>query len=86
MQLQVASLEEKVKQHEDYNSILQEVEKWLLQMSSRLITPELMENSDLEVITQQLASHKVSLHNQQLSLVEQMVTVLCSSSKELLVF
>lgn len=59
MQIQVASLEEKVKQHEDYNSILQEVEKWLLQMSSRLITPEFMENSDLEVITQQLASHKV---------------------------
>uniref|UniRef100_A0A8C5RH19 Spectrin repeat containing nuclear envelope protein 1 n=1 Tax=Laticauda laticaudata TaxID=8630 RepID=A0A8C5RH19_LATLA len=57
--IQVASLEEKMKQHEDYNSVLQEVEKWLLQMSSRLITPELMESSDLEVITQQLASHKV---------------------------
>uniref|UniRef100_A0A8C5RJ37 Spectrin repeat containing nuclear envelope protein 1 n=1 Tax=Laticauda laticaudata TaxID=8630 RepID=A0A8C5RJ37_LATLA len=56
--IQVASLEEKMKQHEDYNSVLQEVEKWLLQMSSRLITPELMESSDLEVITQQLASHK----------------------------
>lgn len=67
MQLQVASLEEKVKQHEDYNSVLQEVEKWLLQMSSRLITPELMENSDLEVITQQLASHKVGQHNQHLA-------------------
>lgn len=65
--MQVASLEEKVKQHEDYNSVLQEVEKWLLQMSSRLITPELMENSDLEVITQQLASHKVGIYNQQLS-------------------
>ncbi|XP_013912844.1 PREDICTED: nesprin-1-like [Thamnophis sirtalis] len=59
--MQVASLEEKVKQHEDYNSVLQEVEKWLLQMSSRLITPELMENSDLEVITQQLASHKATM-------------------------
>ncbi|KAM6459267.1 nesprin-1-like [Liasis olivaceus] len=59
--IQVASLEEKVRQHEEYNSVLQEVEKWLLQMSSRLITPELMENSDLEIITQQLASHKATM-------------------------
>lgn len=49
----------KVKQHEGYNNDLQEVEKWLLQMSSRLVTPDLMENSNLEVITQQLANHKV---------------------------
>ncbi|KAH0622390.1 hypothetical protein JD844_024656, partial [Phrynosoma platyrhinos] len=58
---QVANLEGKVKQHEDYNSDLQEVEKWLLQMSSRLVTPDLMENSNLEIITQHLASHKAMM-------------------------
>ncbi|XP_061480140.1 nesprin-1 isoform X3 [Rhineura floridana] len=57
----VASLEVKVKQHEEYNSDLQEVEKWLLQMSSRLVTPDLMENSNLEVITQHLANHKAMM-------------------------
>lgn len=51
----------KVKDHEDYNSELQEVEKWLLQMSGRLVTPDLMETSSLETITQQLAHHKVLL-------------------------
>ncbi|XP_078239370.1 nesprin-1 isoform X9 [Pogona vitticeps] len=57
----VASLEVKVKQHEEYNNDLQEVEKWLLQMSSRLVTPDLMENSNLEVVTQQLANHKAMM-------------------------
>ncbi|XP_062833321.1 nesprin-1 isoform X16 [Anolis carolinensis] len=57
----VANLEVKVKQHEEYNNELQEVEKWLLQMSSRLVTPDLMENSNLEIITQYLASHKAMM-------------------------
>lgn len=57
----VCSLEAKVKDHEDYNSELQEVEKWLLQMSGRLVAPDLMETSSLETITQQLAHHKVRL-------------------------
>lgn len=60
-QAHVESLEVKVKEHEDYNSDLQEVEKWLLQMSSRLVTPDLMESSSVEIITQQLANHKVGL-------------------------
>lgn len=48
-----------VKEHEDYNSELQEVEKWLLQMSSRLVTSDSMQTSNMEVATQQLARHKV---------------------------
>ncbi|KAM9000867.1 nesprin-1 isoform 8-T9 [Sarcophilus harrisii] len=57
----VMSLEIKVKEHEEYNNELQEVEKWLLQMSGRLVTPDLMEMSSLETITQQLASHKAMM-------------------------
>lgn len=63
-QAHVASLEVKVKQHEEYNSDLQEVEKCLLQMSSRQVTPDLMETSNLEIVTQQLANHKVGLKEQ----------------------
>lgn len=61
LQAYVETLEVRVKEHEDYNSDLQEGEKWLLHMSSRLVSPDLMENNSLEVITQQLANHKVSL-------------------------
>lgn len=51
-----------VKEHEDYNSELQEVEKWLLQMSSRLVTSDSMQTSGaMEMATQQLARHKVTL-------------------------
>ncbi|EPY80656.1 nesprin-1, partial [Camelus ferus] len=57
----VCSLEAKVRDHEDYNSELQEVEKWLLQMSGRLVAPDLMETSSLETITQQLAHHKAMM-------------------------
>lgn len=49
-----------VKEHEDYNSELQEVEKWLLQMSSRLVTSDSMQTSGMEMATQQLARHKVT--------------------------
>ncbi|XP_075718991.1 nesprin-1 isoform X3 [Rhinoderma darwinii] len=59
----VAELVEKVKEHECYNSELQDVEKWLLQMSSRLVTPDLMESSSLETITQQLANHKAMMED-----------------------
>ncbi|NXT73431.1 SYNE1 protein, partial [Zapornia atra] len=54
----VEALEVRVKEHEDYNSDLQEGEKWLLHMSSRLVSPDLMESNSLEIITQQLANHK----------------------------
>lgn len=60
-QTQVQNLVEWVKEHEDYNSELQEVEKWLLQMSSRLVTSDSMQTSDMEMATQQLARHKVKL-------------------------
>ncbi|KAB0392836.1 hypothetical protein E2I00_007090, partial [Balaenoptera physalus] len=57
----VCRLEVKVRDHEDYNSELQEVEKWLLQMSGRLVAPDLMETSSLETVTQQLAHHKAMM-------------------------
>lgn len=59
-QTQVQNLVEWVKEHEGYNSELQEVEKWLLQMSSRLVTSESMQTSSMEMATQQLARHKVT--------------------------
>ncbi|NXF38127.1 SYNE1 protein, partial [Nyctibius bracteatus] len=58
MKAYVETLEVRVKEHEDYNSDLQEGEKWLLHMSSRLVSPDLMESNSLEIITQQLANHK----------------------------
>lgn len=61
LQAYVETLEVRVKEHEDYNSDLQEGEKWLLHMSSRLVSPDLMESNSLEIITQQLANHKVGL-------------------------
>ncbi|KAJ8275253.1 hypothetical protein COCON_G00098780 [Conger conger] len=54
----VQTLEGRVKEHESYNSDLQEVEKWLLQMSSRLVTSDSIQSSSLEVSMQQLARHK----------------------------
>ncbi|KAJ0062831.1 hypothetical protein NL108_008118 [Boleophthalmus pectinirostris] len=54
----VQNLVDWVKEHEDYNSELQEVEKWLLQMSSRLVTSDSMQTSSMEMATQQLARHK----------------------------
>ncbi|XP_027759675.1 nesprin-1 isoform X4 [Empidonax traillii] len=54
----VETLEVRVKEHEDYNCDLQEGEKWLLHMSSRLVSPDLVESNNLEIITQQLANHK----------------------------
>lgn len=61
LQAYVETLEVRVKEHEDYNSDLQEGEKWLLHMSSRLASPDLMESTNPEIITQQLANHKVGL-------------------------
>ena len=60
LQAQVQSMQEWLKEHESYNSDLQEVEKWLLQMSSRLVTSDSMQTSSMEMATQQLARHKVT--------------------------
>jgi len=68
-QTQVLSLVEWVKEHEDYNSELQEAEKWLLQMSSRLVTSDSMQTSSMEMATQQLARHKVRLAHTQTELI-----------------
>lgn len=58
-QAHVQKLVEGVKEHENYNTELQEVEKWLLQMSSRLVTSDSLQSGNLEMATQQLARHKV---------------------------
>ncbi|XP_076155328.1 nesprin-1 isoform X4 [Alosa pseudoharengus] len=54
----VQSLSERVREHEEYCGELQEVERWLLQMSSRLVTSDSMQSGSLEAATQQLARHK----------------------------
>ncbi|XP_060687754.1 nesprin-1-like isoform X2 [Hemiscyllium ocellatum] len=54
----VQNLGEKVREHEDYNSNLQEVEKWLLQISTRLVAPDTTQSTNLEMATQHLARHK----------------------------
>uniref|UniRef100_A0A8C7FMX2 Spectrin repeat containing nuclear envelope protein 1 n=1 Tax=Oncorhynchus kisutch TaxID=8019 RepID=A0A8C7FMX2_ONCKI len=55
----VQRLEGQVKEQEVYHVELQEVERWLLQMSSRMVTPDPAAGGGLEAATQQLASHKV---------------------------
>lgn len=73
LQTYVETLEVRVKEHEDYNSELQEGEKWLLHMSSRLVSPDLMASNNLEIITQQLANHKVGLLLGKISLSNNLV-------------
>lgn len=59
-QSHVETLEEQVKEQEAYHKELQEIERWLLQMSSRMVTPDPTLCGSLELATQQLASHKVN--------------------------
>ena len=59
-QAHVENLEEQVKEQEVYHGELQEVERWLLQMSSRMVTPDPSVGGGLDEATQQLARHKVS--------------------------
>ncbi|XP_026197444.1 nesprin-1 isoform X3 [Anabas testudineus] len=54
----VENLETQVKEQEAYHKELQEVERWLLQMSSRMVTPDPTVGGSLEAATQQLARHK----------------------------
>lgn len=56
----MASLAEQVKEHEAYNLELQEVERWLLQMSSRMVAFDPAQSGSMEGATQQLAAHKVT--------------------------
>lgn len=49
----VENLEIQVKEQEAYHSELQEVERWLLQMSSRMVTPDPTVGGSLEAATQQ---------------------------------
>ncbi|GAA6076171.1 nesprin-1 isoform X1, partial [Tachysurus ichikawai] len=54
----VQKLEAHVKKQEEYHTELQEVERWLLQMSSRMVTPDPTPGGGLEAAAQQLARHK----------------------------
>lgn len=56
------NLEAQVKEQEAYHVELQEVERWLLQMSSRMVTPDPNVGSNLDSATQQLARHKVNAY------------------------
>lgn len=56
----VENLEGQVREQEAYHSELQEIERWLLQMSSRMVTPDPTAGGNLEAATQQLAGHKVT--------------------------
>lgn len=58
-QAHVENLEVQVKEQEAYHNELQEVERWLLQMSSRMVTPDPTVGGSLEAATQQLSRHKV---------------------------
>ena len=58
-QAHVHHLEGQVKEQEAYHSELQEVARGLLQMSSRMVTPDPSLGGGLEAATQLLASHKV---------------------------
>lgn len=60
VQVHVENLEGQVKEQEAYHNELQEVERWLLQMSSRMVTPDPTVGGSLEAVTQQLARHKVN--------------------------
>jgi len=59
-QAHLETLEDQVKEQEAYHAELQEVERWLLQMSSRMVTPDPSVGGGLEEATQQLARHKVN--------------------------
>ncbi|XP_076129249.1 nesprin-1 [Alosa pseudoharengus] len=52
-------LEAQVLEQEGYLRALQEVECWLLQTSSRMVTPDPSKGRSLDLATQQLARHKV---------------------------
>ncbi|KAK6304736.1 hypothetical protein J4Q44_G00253220 [Coregonus suidteri] len=78
---QVQSLVEWVKEHECYNCDLQEVEKWLLQMSSRLVTSDSMQNCNMETATQQLARHKAIM--EEIASFEERLTSLKEKGDEL---
>ncbi|KAF3849912.1 hypothetical protein F7725_019631 [Dissostichus mawsoni] len=54
----VENLEVQVKEQEAYHNELQDVERWLLQMSSRMVTPDPAVGGSLDAATQQLSRHK----------------------------
>lgn len=51
-----------MKKQEAYHKDVQEIERWLLQMSTKMVTPDPSSGGGLEAATQQLARHKVINH------------------------
>ncbi|XP_073712130.1 nesprin-1 isoform X2 [Misgurnus anguillicaudatus] len=78
----VQRLEGHVKKQEAYHKELQEIERWLLQMSSRMVTPDPSSSGGLEAATQQLATHKAIM--EEIAGFEERLAVLKEKGEELL--
>ncbi|XP_048062412.1 nesprin-1 isoform X1 [Megalobrama amblycephala] len=78
----VHRLEGQVKKQEAYHKDLQEIERWLLQMSSRMVTPDPSSSGGLEAATQQLARHKAIM--EEIAGFEERLATLKEKGEELL--
>uniref|UniRef100_A0A8C2DGG1 Spectrin repeat containing, nuclear envelope 1a n=1 Tax=Cyprinus carpio TaxID=7962 RepID=A0A8C2DGG1_CYPCA len=78
----VHKLEAQVKKQEAYHKDLQEIERWLLQMSSRMVTPDPSSGGGLEAATQQLARHKAIM--EEIAGFEERLATLKEKGEELL--
>ncbi|XP_067272909.1 nesprin-1 isoform X4 [Pseudorasbora parva] len=78
----VHRLEGQVKKQEAYHKDLQEIERWLLQMSSRMVTPDPSSSGGLEAATQHLARHKAIM--EEIAGFEERLATLKEKGEELL--
>ncbi|XP_016311636.1 nesprin-1-like isoform X6 [Sinocyclocheilus anshuiensis] len=78
----VHRLEAQVKKQEAYHKDVQEIERWLLQMSSRMVTPDPSSGGGLEAATQQLARHKAIM--EEIAGFEECLATLKEKGEELL--
>ncbi|TRY57107.1 hypothetical protein DNTS_023982 [Danionella cerebrum] len=78
----VQRLEAQVKKQEAYHKDLQDIERWLLQMSSRMVTPDPSSGGGLEFATQQLARHKAIM--EEIAGFEERLATLKEKGEELL--
>uniref|UniRef100_A0A8C2KL13 Spectrin repeat containing, nuclear envelope 1a n=1 Tax=Cyprinus carpio TaxID=7962 RepID=A0A8C2KL13_CYPCA len=78
----VHRLEAQVKKQEAYHKDVQEIERWLLQMSSKMVTPDPSSGGGLEAATQQLARHKAIM--EEIAGFEERLDTLKEKGEELL--
>ncbi|XP_043075052.1 nesprin-1 isoform X1 [Puntigrus tetrazona] len=78
----VHRLDAQVKKQEVYHKDLQDIERWLLQMSSRMVTPDPSSGGGLEAATQQLARHKAIM--EEIAGFEERLATLKEKGEELL--